>query len=103
LSLPSSSISSSSMIPLSAMSSMGKVFSSAPSVSSLNTSSNRLFSMQSGMRCFFAFGQGGGGNRGSIAILQYIVIHLLTSLRSRSCTGSVWIGRAQTVRGRGWC
>ncbi len=72
LSLPSSSISSSSMIPFMAPSSMGRFFNSAASVNSLKTISNLLFSMQSGIMCFLAFGQGGGGNIGSTAILSII-------------------------------
>jgi hypothetical protein len=50
------------------VSSIGKFFNSAASVDSLKIDSN-LFSIASGIDCFFEFGQGGGGNRGSIAIL----------------------------------
>lgn len=74
LSSPSSSISSSMMIPFIAISSIGRFLNSAASVSSLNTRSNLLLSMQSGRRCFFALGQGGGGNSGSTAILHKEVI-----------------------------
>jgi hypothetical protein len=49
---------------------MGKFFSAAESSRSLNISSN-LLSNASGIWCFLVIGTGGGGNIGSIAILNY--------------------------------
>lgn len=66
---PSSSISSSSIIPF-IVSSIGRFLSSDASVDSLKTTSN-LLSVRSGIKCFFAFGHGGGGKIGSTAILKH--------------------------------
>lgn len=67
MSEPSSSISSSSIIPF-MLSSIGKFLRSAASSLSLKISSN-LLSYASGIECLLLTGTGGGGNTGSTAIL----------------------------------
>lgn len=67
MSEPSSSISSSSIMPF-MLSSIGRFLSSAASSFSLKISSN-LLSYASGIECLLLTGTGGGGNTGSTAIL----------------------------------
>lgn len=81
MSLPSSSISSSSMMPF-MVSSMGRFFNSYASSLSLNIKSN-LLSIASGTFYRLEGGSGGGGNTGSTAILK-VVTTVVTYLRAFS-------------------